>query len=331
MLSPPLLVDSFGRTVRYLRLSVTDRCDFRCTYCMAETMQFVPRSQLLSLEELAQVGEAFIGLGVDKIRLTGGEPLVRHNIRYLIERLARQPGLRDLAMTTNGNQLASCAADLKQAGLQRVNISLDSLDAARFREITRTGDIQRVMAGLDAALHAGLVVKLNTVALKGINDSEIPTLVQFACDRGIDITFIEEMPLGILESRDRAQAFLPSNAIQAALSQHFELIPSTHHSGGPARYWCLAGYSTRVGFISPHSHNFCGDCNRVRLTAEGRLLLCLGQEQSLDLRAILREHPQDTDYLRRRIQEAMALKPEKHHFNLNEPPQILRFMNTTGG
>jgi cyclic pyranopterin phosphate synthase len=327
------LVDPFHRRISYLRLSVTDRCDLRCVYCMSEKMQFLPRRDVLSLEELARIARVFVGLGVQKIRLTGGEPLVRQNLTWLVREIAALPGLRELAMTTNGTHLAPVAAELKGAGLARLNISLDSLHPSRFRDITRVGNLQDVLEGLQAAQAAGFRrIKLNSVILRGRNDDEIEALVAFARDQGCDISFIEEMPLGAISEHDRAEAFMPSDEILARLQQRFELLPSTESTGGPSRYYRLAGSDTRVGFISPHSHNFCASCNRVRVTVEGRLLLCLGNEDSLDLRRLMREEQYDDGGLRDAIVAAMALKPERHHFDLQEDqPRIVRFMNMTGG
>ncbi|MDF3030000.1 MAG: moaA [Moraxellaceae bacterium] len=327
------LVDPFNRRISYLRLSVTDRCDLRCVYCMSEKMQFLPRHDVLSLEELARIARVFVGLGVQKIRLTGGEPLVRQNLPWLVREIAGLPGLRELAMTSNGTHLAPVAAELKKAGLGRLNISLDSLQAARFREITRVGNLDDVLAGLQAARAAGFRrIKLNSVILRGRNDDEVEALVAFARDQDCDISFIEEMPLGAISEHDRAAAFMPSDEILGRLAQRFELLPSTESTGGPSRYYRLAGSDTRVGFISPHSHNFCASCNRVRVTVEGRLLLCLGNEDSLDLRRLMREEQCDDSELRDAIVATMALKPERHHFDLQEDqPRIVRFMNMTGG
>ncbi|BCX81412.1 GTP 3',8-cyclase [Methylomarinovum caldicuralii] len=326
-----MLIDCFGRRITYLRLSVTDRCDLRCRYCMAEDMTFLPRAQILTLEELYTLARVFVGLGVEKIRVTGGEPLVRRGGLNLIEDLGRLP-LRELTLTTNGMRLAECARRLAAAGVRRLNVSLDSLDPKRFRRITRVGDLEQVLQGIEAARRAGFQrIKLNTVVLKGVNHDETTALVRFAVDRGLDISFIEEMPLGVIGDHDRAAAFYASDQVRADLERHFELLPTTERTGGPSRYWRVAGSDTRVGFISPHSHNFCGDCNRVRLTVEGRLLLCLGNEHSLDLRRILRRWPGDEDRLRRAIREAIGRKPERHHFDLREQPVILRHMNHTGG
>ena len=326
------LVDRFGRRVDYVRLSVTDRCDFRCVYCMAEEMQFLPRRDILSLDELLAAAEAFVALGVGKIRLTGGEPLVRQNILWLVERIAALPGLRELVLTTNGSQLGRMAQPLRDAGVKRINISLDSLDAARFRELTRTGELATVLAGIDAAQRAGFErIKLNSVILRGRNDDEVLALVGFAREHGLDISFIEEMPLGQIGEHDRAASFCSSEELRAIIATRHPLSPSSESTGGPSRYWRMADSETRVGFISPHSHNFCHLCNRVRLTVEGRLLLCLGNEHSADLRAVMRAQPGDAEALRAAIVQAMDLKPERHHFDLHAEPQIVRFMNTTGG
>ncbi len=325
------LTDRFGRTVNYVRLSVTDRCDFRCVYCMAEDMTFLPRQQVLTLEEIARIARTFAELGTEKIRLTGGEPLVRKDILELVKEIGHY-GLRDFAMTTNGSQLPTMAEDLRRAGLHRLNISLDSLDQDKFRRITRTGRLSRVLDGIEAARAAGFRrIKLNTVVLRGRNDEEVPALVDFARRKGVDITFIEEMPLGEITEHDRGEAFCSSDEVRSIIRQHHELIPTTVDTGGPARYYRIPGSNTRVGFISPHSHNFCATCNRVRVTVEGRLLLCLGNEHSVDLRRILRGNPVSDDKLRKTIIDAMDLKPEKHHFDLNGDVQILRFMNMTGG
>jgi cyclic pyranopterin phosphate synthase len=326
------LVDSFGREITYLRLSVTDRCDFRCVYCMAEDMQFLPRSEVLSLEELYQVAAAFVDLGVRKIRLTGGEPLVRTDLPWLVEKLARLQGLDELTLTTNGARLQQFAAPLKAAGLDRINISLDSLQPDRFRELTRTGRLQDVLDGIAAAQAAGFErIKLNSVILRGRNDAEVLDLVHFARREQLDLAFIEEMPLGVIHEHDRALSFVSSAEILAQIQREFPLLPSLDSSGGPARYHRMADSPVRIGVISPHSHNFCASCNRVRLTVEGRLLLCLGNEHSADLRHVMRAHPGDGEALQAAIRAALPLKPERHHFTLNEPPQIVRFMNMTGG
>lgn len=332
--SPPaVLIDAFGRRVTYLRLSITDRCDLRCVYCMAEDMQFLPRAQILSLEEIQRVAAAFVALGVEKIRVTGGEPLVRKGALDLLGELGGLPGLRELTLTTNGTQLQHCAAALKQAGVKRLNISLDTLDAQRFRQLTRVGDLATVLRGIDAAKQQGFErIKLNVVAMRGRNDDEVGDLTAYAVEHGLDIAFIEEMPLGLIDDHDRALAFYPSAEIRRDLAARFDLQAIEADSGGPARYWQVGGSTTRVGFISPHSENFCASCNRVRLTVEGRLLLCLGNEHSVDLKPVLREHPNDAAALKQAIVAAMALKPERHHFDLTaDQPVIFRHMSVTGG
>ncbi|AZF39398.1 Cyclic pyranopterin phosphate synthase (MoaA) [Pseudomonas sp. R4-39-08] len=328
-----ILMDSFSRRVDYLRMSVTDRCDFRCVYCMAEDMEFLPRQQILSLEELYQLAQSFVALGTRKIRLTGGEPLVRQGVVDLCKRIAALPGLRELCMTTNGSQLGKLAAPLFDAGLKRLNISLDSLDPKRFRELTRTGDLAKVIEGIDAANAAGFQrTKLNCVVMKGRNDHEINDLVAFAIDRGLDISFIEEMPLGVISEHSRAEAFYSSAQVRERITERYTLIDSAESTQGPSRYWRLAeAPHIRLGFISPHSHNFCGTCNRVRLTVEGRLLLCLGNEHSVDLKAVLRRYPGEPQRLERAIVESMKLKPYRHNFTLDDEVQVVRFMNMTGG
>ncbi len=329
---PAQLIDRFGRHITYVRLSVTDRCDLRCVYCMAEDMQFLPRSQLLTLEEVARLGSCFSELGVTKLRITGGEPLVRRNILWLFEHLGALPGIGDLTLTTNGTQLVRYAKALKAAGVTRVNVSLDSLRPERFRAITRLGDLDKTLTGIDAALEAGFRrVKLNSVVMRNRNHDEVADLVAYAVDRGLDISFIEEMPLGVIGDHDRAEVYYSSDQIRRDLTDRFELVPTTETTGGPSRYFRVAGTDTRVGFISPHSHNFCGDCNRVRVTAEGRLLLCLGQEFSTDLRRALRGNPTDDAAVKRAIVAAMSIKPRGHDFDLEAKPLIFRHMNATGG
>ncbi|WP_444679345.1 GTP 3',8-cyclase MoaA [Halomonas sp. E19] len=332
MTTPLQLIDDFGRRVRYVRISVTDRCDFRCVYCMSEEMTFLPRAQILTLEEVGMVARAFVEMGVEKIRLTGGEPLVRRGIDALVEQIAALPGLKDLAMTTNGAGLDKHAGRLREAGLSRLNISLDTLDAERFHQLTRTGNLERVLSGIRAARSAGFDrIKLNAVILKGRNDDEIVDLVDFARTERVDISFIEEMPLGEVSDHSRAETFCSSDEVQAAIERHYPLLATTETTLGPSRYFRMPDSETRVGFISPHSHNFCASCNRVRVTAEGRLLLCLGNEHSVDLRAVLRRHPGDLDALKQAIVEALPLKPERHHFTTDGDVQIVRFMNMTGG
>jgi cyclic pyranopterin phosphate synthase len=326
------LIDRFGRTVDYLRISITDRCDFRCLYCMAEDMTFLPRAQVLTLEEIYTLAQAFAELGVKKIRITGGEPLVRKGALELLQNIGRIESLNELVITTNGSQLESMAASLKEAGVKRVNISLDTLDADKFKAITRTGDLAQVLRGIQAAKTAGFErIKINAVILKDRNHLEVNDLVRFAVDNGLDISFIEEMPLGVVSQHDRADAYYSSDLIKDDLAKNFTLIATPEKTGGPSNYFIVAGSSTRVGFISPHSENFCSTCNRVRLTVEGRLLLCLGNEHSVDLKQIIRANPGDMAVLKQAIVDAMLIKPEKHEFNINEQPVILRYMNMTGG
>lgn len=328
----PQLVDRFNRRVDYVRLSVTDRCDFRCVYCMAEDMTFVSRAEVLSLEEIHLVAAAFVSLGVSKIRLTGGEPLVRHGVMSLVDSIGQLDGLKDFTLTSNGSQLDKYAQPLRAAGMKRINISLDSLQADKFQRITRTGKLQQVLAGIDAAIAAGFdKIKLNAVILKGRNDDEIIDLVDFARAKKLDISFIEEMPLGLIDDHDRALSFCSSDEVRTLINQHYPLQATDEKTGGPSSYHVMADSDSRVGFISPHSHNFCHLCNRVRVTVEGRLLLCLGNEHSVDLRAILRRHPGQLEPVKEAIIKAMDLKPERHYFELDDEPQIVRFMNMTGG
>ena len=328
----PVLVDRFGRTVTYLRISVTDRCDLRCVYCMSDNMQFVPRSQLLTLEEITRVARTFVALGVNKIRITGGEPLTRRNILKVFRALGELDDLKELTLTTNGTQLSTHARALHEAGVSRINISLDSLRPDRFRRITRVGQLEKTLSGIDAALAAGFKkVKINAVMLKHINHDEVVDLVEFSRRRGLDISFIEEMPLGYIEDHLRADTYYSSNDILSDLRRRYELIATTEKTGGPARYYRMSDSDSRVGFISPHSHNFCDSCNRVRLTAEGLLLLCLGQEHSSDLKRVVRANPTDDEALRKAIIESMQIKPRGHNFDLNTQEVLLRHMNVTGG
>lgn len=326
------LIDGLGRRIDYLRMSVTDRCDFRCVYCMAEDMTFLPRQQVLTLEEIQRLAALFVAQGVKKIRLTGGEPLVRRGIVELCAGISALPGLRELVMTTNGSQLVKLARPLADAGVKRLNISLDSLDPEKFRAITRTGELQQVLDGIDAARDAGFQrIKLNVVVMKGRNADEVPALVDFALARDLDITFIEEMPLGNV-GRSRGESFCSSDEVRDVISQRYQLLDSTENSGGPARYVRVEGYpESRIGFISPHSHNFCASCNRVRMTAEGRLLLCLGQENSIDMRALVRRHPTTDEPLLVALRKALHGKPAHHDFSSDGEVQIVRFMNATGG
>lgn len=328
----PQLIDRFNRQVNYVRLSVTDRCDFRCVYCMAEEMTFLPKANILSLEELELVAQAFVELGVTKIRLTGGEPLVRHNVMSLINNIGQLDGLRDFTITTNGSQLVKRAEQLRASGIKRINISIDSLQPERFKAITRTGQLAQVLAGIDAAIAAGFEkIKLNAVILTGRNEDEILDLVDFARHKQVDISFIEEMPLGLIDEHNRALSYCSSDTIRETIHQRYPLTATDETTGGPSQYFAMQDSTSRIGFISPHSHNFCHLCNRVRVTVEGRLLLCLGNEHSVDLRAVLRANPGNIEPLKQAIIDAMVIKPERHHFNLDDEPQIVRFMNMTGG
>ncbi|GAB1054649.1 MAG: GTP 3',8-cyclase MoaA [Shewanella algae] len=325
------LSDGFGRKIEYLRLSITDRCDFRCIYCMSEDPCFLEREQVLSLEELAFIGRAFTELGVSKIRLTGGEPLVRSDCDRLVAQLAALPGLKDLSMTSNGSRLAKLAPALKAAGLNRLNISLDTLKSELFTTLTRNGKLERVLKGIDAAKAAGFDrIKINAVILKGRNENEIIDLLEYCRQKQLDIAFIEEMPLGVIEERSLPR-HMSSSDVREIINQRWPLSLSSKRTGGPARYYSMADSPIHIGFISPHSHNFCHECNRVRVTAEGRLLLCLGNEHSLDLKQIIRSHPGDIDVLKQAIFEAIQRKPKEHHFDDPNQVQILRFMNSTGG
>ncbi len=327
-----LLVDPFGRHVTYLRISVTDRCDLRCLYCIGPEPRFLPRDQVLSLEEMLAVIRAFVDLGVTKVRLTGGEPLVRQNLLWLMRQTAALPGLRELVLTTNGTQLAPLARTIRRAGVRRINISLDTLRPDRFLRITGHDRLGQVLAGIDAAVEAGFArIKLNSVILRNRNHDEVTDLVDFAVERGINISFIEEMPLGARQEPQGLDGFYSSSEIHEDLARRFSLIPTAESTGGPARYFRVPGSETRVGFISPHSHNFCEDCNRVRVTAVGRLLLCLGQERSLDLRTILRTHPEDQKRLQDAILNAMKIKPAGHSFSFEAGAELGRRMNVTGG
>ncbi|WP_445621558.1 GTP 3',8-cyclase MoaA [Kushneria sp. Sum13] len=326
------LIDDFDRRIKYVRISVTDRCDFRCVYCMSEEMTFLPRDQVLSIEELSLVARAFTELGVEKIRLTGGEPLVRRNIDELVSNIGGLEGLRDFTMTTNGAQLRRYASSLRQSGMQRLNISLDSLNPERFRELTRTGNLDKVIDGIRAAKEAGFErIKLNAVILKGRNDDEILDLVDFARDEEVDISFIEEMPLGNVSEHSRQETFCSSDEVRSIIETRYPLLHSAENSGGPSRYYRMADSNSRIGFISPHSHNFCDSCNRVRVTCEGRLLLCLGNEHSTDLRTVIRQYPGEIEPLKQKIRDSMSLKPHRHHFTTDGDVQIVRFMNMTGG
>jgi GTP 3',8-cyclase len=329
------MLDPFGRRITYLRVSVTDRCDFRCTYCMAEDMTFLPKAELLTLEELDRICSVFVAKGVRKLRLTGGEPLVRRNMMSLVNSLGRHlrsGALDELTLTTNGSQLAKFAGDLKAAGVQRVNVSLDTLDPARFRDITRWGKIEQVLEGIDAALAAGLKVKINAVALRGTNEDEIETLMTWAHGKGMDFTLIETMPMGEVDT-DRTDQYLPLSLVRTRLAQRFTLEESDYRTGGPARYVRVAETGGRLGFITPLTHNFCESCNRVRLTCTGTLYMCLGQDDAADLRKPLRASADDA-LLHTAIDEAISRKPKGHDFVIDRrrhAPAVARHMSVTGG
>lgn len=329
---PHQLIDAFGRTVDYIRLSITDRCDFRCTYCMGEEMSFLPRDEVLSLEECARIVKAFVSLGVSKVRITGGEPLVRKNAIWLFEEIGKMSGVRELVTTTNGSQLEQQAEALKQAGVKRINISLDSLNNARFKAITRVGELEKVLRGIQAAKKVGFEnIKLNTVLMRGINDDETLELVQFAINQKIDISFIEEMPIGDV-NHQRNDSFVSNTETLATIQATYPMISSSLNTGGPARYWQVENSSSKIGFISPHSHNFCEACNRVRISCKGELYLCLGQEDKIELMPILRAHPNNDEPLIQAIIDSMSIKPKGHDFDLQRAtPAVVRFMSHTGG
>ncbi len=329
------LMDPFGRQVTYLRVSVTDRCDFRCFYCMAEDMHFLPKKEILTLEELDRVCSAFVDHGVKRLRLTGGEPLVRKGILTLVSSLSRHldsGDLDELTITTNGSQLKKMASDLASMGVKRINLSLDTLREDRFKEITRWGRYAQVMDGLEAALDAGIKLKLNAVALKGVNDDEFDDMIRFTHERGMDLTIIETMPMGEIDE-DRLDMYLPLSDVKADLAQRWTMSPSTHKTGGPASYVTVAETGGRIGFITPMTHNFCESCNRVRLTCTGTLYMCLGQEDAADLRAPLRAS-ESNDLLNQTIRNAIDRKPKGHDFVIdrdNNRPSIGRHMSVTGG
>ena len=329
------LIDPFGRAISYLRVSVTDRCDFRCVYCMAEDMAFLPKQDLLTLEELDRVCSAFVARGVRKLRLTGGEPLVRRGIMGLFGSLSRHLAsgdLEELTLTTNGSQLTKYAGELASHGVKRINVSVDTLDADKFRAITRWGDLPKVLDGIDAAQAAGLKVKINAVALRGVNEDELPHMVEWAHGRGMDITFIEVMPLGDV-GEARLQQYLPLSLVRARLAERFTLADLDYATGGPARYAQVSETGGRVGFITPLTHNFCESCNRVRLTCTGTLYMCLGQEDAADLRAPVRAS-EGNDLLNATIDAAIARKPKGHDFIIDRRharPALSRHMSVTGG
>jgi len=330
--APAQLIDKYGRHIDYVRLSVTDRCDFRCVYCMSEQMTFLPRKDVLSLEEIHRVASAFTRLGVSRIRLTGGEPLIRSNVLTLVENIGALPGLDELLITTNGSQLETMAPALRKAGVTRINISLDSLRPDMFKAMTRTGDLRQVQRGIEAAVACGFDgLRINAVILKGRNDNEILDLLEYAMHLGINIAYIEEMPLGEVSDHDRLETTISNDEVRRVIETRYPLTPVVMKTAGPSRYFQIEASGTKVGFISPVSHNFCDTCNRVRVTVEGRLLLCLGNEHSIDLRSILRAPGGDDTLLDESIRAAMDLKPQKHYFYDKDAPQIVRFMNTTGG
>ncbi|MCW8306417.1 GTP 3',8-cyclase MoaA [Acidiphilium sp. PA] len=333
------MIDPFGRTITYLRISVTDRCDFRCVYCMAEDMNFLPKGDLLSLEELERLATAFVRLGVRKLRLTGGEPLVRRGVMALVNRLGLQigakpgePGLDELTLTTNGSQLARYAEDLAAAGVRRINVSIDTLDAAKFAAITRWGRLPQVLDGVMAAKAAGLKVKINAVALKDVNEHEFDGMLDWCGAHGFDLCLIETMPLGEIDG-DRMDQYLPLSLVRQRLAAHWTLTPTDYVTGGPARYFDVAETGTRLGFITPLTHNFCEGCNRVRLTCTGTLYMCLGQEDAADLRRVLRGSDDDA-VLADAIRAAIARKPKGHDFVIDRAhnrPALARHMSVTGG
>ncbi len=328
------MIDPFGRDITYLRVSVTDRCDFRCVYCMSEDMTFLPKADLLTLEELDRLCGAFVGLGVRKLRITGGEPLVRRNLMWLFERLGQRlgDGLDELTLTTNGSQLRRFAAELRDHGVRRVNVSLDTLDAEKFRAITRWGRFDQVMDGIAAAKEAGLRVKINTVAMKGVNEDEIGDLVAWCGDQGFDLALIETMPLGDIDG-DRTTQYLPLSVVRARLAERWTLTDIDYNTGGPARYVAVGETGGRIGFITPLTHNFCESCNRVRLTCTGTLYMCLGQADAADLRTPLRASESDAPLIAA-IHEAIGRKPKGHDFVIDRRhnrPALARHMSVTGG
>ena len=331
------LIDPFHRAINYLRISVTDRCDFRCVYCMSEAMQFLPKKQLLTLEELDRMCSTFVRLGVEKLRITGGEPLVRRDIMSFFQSMSRhlESGeLKELTLTTNGSQLHRFADQLFATGVRRINISLDTLDEEKFAKVTRWGRLPQVLRGIDAAQNAGLRVKINTVALKGFNEDELFSLTEWCASRDMDLTFIEVMPMGDLEGEDRIGQYWPLTELRAKLAQQYTLRDLDERSGGPARYVKLAESGQKIGFITPLTHNFCESCNRVRLTCTGELYMCLGQEGKADLRMPLRDHPNDDRPLENAIRQAIGRKPKGHDFDYSRQEiagQMSRHMSHTGG
>ncbi|MDB4040591.1 GTP 3',8-cyclase MoaA [Methylophilaceae bacterium] len=327
-----MLIDQFNRKINYIRVSVTDRCDFRCVYCMSEKMTFMPRNDLLSLEEIARVIKIFNGLGVEKVRITGGEPLVRRNIDWLFKKISEENNLKELTLTTNGSQLKHKATMLKNSGVERINISLDSLDPDTFMRMTRIGKLHEVLEGIQVAKKIGFKkIKLNVVLMKGLNEHEVFNLVDFAIDSGFDISFIEEMPLGGTQF-NRNQTSVSNDAILNSLQNHYKILKSNFTTGGPANYWHVESSSTKIGLISPHSHNFCESCNRVRISCKGELFLCLGHEEKVELLPLIKNNPYDDDPIIQAIINSMKFKPESHTFDLSDnKPAVVRFMSHTGG
>ena len=326
------LTDQFNRKINYIRISVTDRCDFRCIYCMSEQMKFLPKKELLTLEEINRIASIFISMGVEKIRITGGEPLVRKNIDTLFNNLSKNKDLKELTLTTNASQLMKKAEMLKASGIERINISLDSLNPLNFKKMTRTGDLSNVLDGIEHAINIGLKqIKLNTVIMRGINDHEIFDLIKFAIKKNIDISFIEEMPLGDT-AFSRKSTFTSNDEILKKIKTNYLIDKIDYRTGGPAEYWQILGTKSRIGLISPHSHNFCEECNRVRISCKGELFLCLGQDDKIELMPLLREYPNNDQPIKDAILNSMKIKPKSHEFNLEQnKPAVVRFMSHTGG
>ena len=327
-----MLVDQFNRKINYIRVSVTDRCDFRCVYCMSEKMTFIPKNDLLSLEEIARVVRIFTSLGVEKVRITGGEPLVRRNIDWLFKTISEENNLKEFTLTTNGSQLKNKALMLKKSGVERINISLDSLDSDTFKRMTRIGKLNEVLDGIQYAKKIGFKkIKLNVVLMKNLNEREMYDLVNYAIDSGFDISFIEEMPLGGTEF-NRYETSVSNNDILNSLKNSYKLLKSNIDTGGPAKYWQIENSNTKIGLISPHSHNFCKSCNRVRISCKGELFLCLGHEEKIELLPLLKSNPNNDELIKKAIIDSMNLKPESHTFDLsNDKPAVIRFMSHTGG
>ena len=326
------LTDQFNRKINYIRISVTDRCDFRCIYCMSEQMKFLPKKELLTLEEINRIASIFISMGVEKIRITGGEPLVRKNIDTLFNNLSKNKDLKELTLTTNASQLMKKAEMLKASGIERINISLDSLNPLNFKKMTRTGDLSNVLDGIEHAINIGLKqIKLNTVIMRGINDHEIFDLVEFAIKKNIDISFIEEMPLGDT-AFSRKSTFTSNDEVLKKIKTNYLIDKIDYRTGGPAEYWQILSTKSRIGLISPHSHNFCEECNRVRISCKGELFLCLGQDDKIELMPLLRKYPYNDQPIKDAILNSMKIKPKSHEFNLEQnKPAVVRFMSHTGG